>query len=120
VHHIISSINSICHVWGSRPFRTGDESRNNLVLGVLGIGEGLHNNHHAFPTSARHGLQWWQIDISYYLIKAMSNVALARKIRLAATAALLAKRAPIPPEASQLLRQLLFVAYGDLKMYLRF
>jgi stearoyl-CoA desaturase (delta-9 desaturase) len=94
VHHVTWSINSVCHVWGGRPFRTGDESRNNLLFGVLGLGEGWHNNHHAFPTSARHGLRWWQIDASYYLIKAMSWVGLARKIRVPAPAAEAAKRTP--------------------------
>src|SRR5204863_539751 len=58
VHHITWSINSVCHVWGTRPFDTHDQSRNNLIFGVLGFGEGWHNNHHAFPTSARHGLYW--------------------------------------------------------------
>jgi stearoyl-CoA desaturase (delta-9 desaturase) len=92
VHHSTWSINSVCHVWGTRPFRTGDESRNNLILGVLGMGEGWHNNHHAFPTSARHGLRWWQIDSSYYLIKIMSWFGLARKIRLPDAAAFAAKQ----------------------------
>ena len=68
VHHVTWSINSICHLWGSQPFRTGDHSRNNFVFGALGFGEGWHNNHHAFPTSARFGLRWWQIDLGYWFI----------------------------------------------------
>ena len=82
VHHITWSVNSICHVMGSRPFRSHDESRNNAIMGVLALGEGWHNNHHAFPASARHGLKWWQFDATYCAIKAMSWVGLASNIRV--------------------------------------
>jgi stearoyl-CoA desaturase (delta-9 desaturase) len=92
VHHVTWSINSICHIWGSRPFETGDQSRNNAIFGVLGFGEGWHNNHHAFPTSARHGLTWWQVDLSYWIIRAMAVVGLASKVRVPARHALTAKR----------------------------
>jgi stearoyl-CoA desaturase (delta-9 desaturase) len=92
VHHITWSINSVCHLWGSQDYRSHDESRNNVVFGVLAMGEGWHNNHHAFPTSARHGLAWWQIDVSYYVIRAMEVVGLAWKVRVPAPAALEAKR----------------------------
>ncbi len=51
-------------------------------MGVLAMGEGWHNNHHAFPTSARHGLRWWQLDIGYYLIRLLSWLGLAWKVRL--------------------------------------
>ena len=93
VHHVTWSINSVCHIWGSRPFKSHDESRNNIVFGVLGLGEGWHNNHHAFPTSARHGLRWWQLDISYLTILAMSRVGLASKIRVPSPARVAAKQA---------------------------
>jgi stearoyl-CoA desaturase (delta-9 desaturase) len=82
VHHVTWSINSACHIWGTRPFVSGDESRNNLVFGVLAFGEGWHNNHHAFPTSARHGLRWWEVDFSYWMIKAMTWCGLAWQVRL--------------------------------------
>ena len=59
---------------------------------VLALGEGWHNNHHAFPTSARHGLHWWQIDFSYMIIWAMSKVGLARDIRVPSRERILAKR----------------------------
>ena len=75
VHHVTWSINSVCHVWGYQSFHVGDESRNNAVMGVLGLGEGWHNNHHAFPTSARHGLRWWELDISYLIIRALRRWA---------------------------------------------
>jgi stearoyl-CoA desaturase (Delta-9 desaturase) len=81
LHHVTWSVNSVCHLWGTRPYRTGDESRNNPIVGVLALGEGWHNNHHAFPTSAAHGLRWWQIDVSYLIIRAMGAVGLATEIR---------------------------------------
>ncbi len=83
VHHVTWSINSVCHLWGWRPFRSHDMSRNNLIFGIVGLGEGWHNNHHAFPTSARHGLRWWELDASYALITAMRWTGLAWKVRVA-------------------------------------
>ncbi len=82
VHHVTWSVNSVCHLWGRQPYPEKDHSRNNFVFGVLALGEGWHNNHHAFPTSARHGLRWWQIDISYYVIRLMALFGLAWKIRV--------------------------------------
>jgi len=84
-HHVTWSINSVCHLWGSRPYDRGDQSRNNLLFGVLGLGEGWHNNHHAFPSSARHGLKWWQLDMSYLVIRALELIGLARCVRLPAS-----------------------------------
>lgn len=81
VHHVTWSINSICHMWGQRPFPSDDESRNNLVCGLLALGEGWHNNHHAFPTSAAHGLRWWEIDVSYWVIRSMALVGLAWNLK---------------------------------------
>jgi stearoyl-CoA desaturase (delta-9 desaturase) len=82
VHHVTWSVNSVCHIWGSRPFRSHDHSRNNFIFGVLALGEGWHNNHHAFPTSARHGLRWWQIDASWWMIKAASWVGLVWDVKV--------------------------------------
>jgi stearoyl-CoA desaturase (delta-9 desaturase) len=84
VHHVTWSINSVCHLWGWRPFQTDDHSRNSYFFGVLGLGEGWHNNHHAFPTSARYGLRWWQIDVGYWVIRALSLVGLAWNVKLPA------------------------------------
>ncbi len=75
-HHITWSVNSICHTFGSRDFQTRDASRNNFIVGLLAFGEGWHNNHHAFPRSAFHGLRWWQIDISAYLIRGLERLGL--------------------------------------------
>jgi stearoyl-CoA desaturase (delta-9 desaturase) len=86
------SINSICHMWGSRPFTSHDESRNNPIFGILGLGEGWHNNHHAFPTSARHGLSWWQFDSSWIVIRTMQMFGLAWNVRVPARQLLDMKR----------------------------
>lgn len=83
VHHVTWSVNSACHLWGRRPYRSGDESRNNTVFGILALGEGWHNSHHAFPSSARHGLQWWQIDLSYVVIRTLALLGLAWNVKLA-------------------------------------
>ncbi len=87
VHHVTWSVNSACHLWGSQPFVSDDESRNNALFGILALGEGWHNTHHAFPTSARHGLRWWQIDLSYWVIYAMASLALAWNVKLPTPAA---------------------------------
>ena len=81
-HHITWSVNSVCHIFGRRDYESNDESTNNLLCGVLGLGEGWHNNHHAFPTSARHGLRWWQFDQSWYIIRAMEMVGLAWNVKV--------------------------------------
>jgi hypothetical protein len=77
VHHATFSINSLCHFFGRRPFATGDESRNLAWLAPLSLGEAWHNIHHAFPTSARHGLGRWQLDPSAWLITALERCRLA-------------------------------------------
>jgi stearoyl-CoA desaturase (Delta-9 desaturase) len=82
VHHVTWSVNSVCHLWGGRPYPNGDQSRNNFLFGVLALGEGWHNNHHAFPASAKHGLRWWQVDVSYWCIRALAWLGLARKLKL--------------------------------------
>jgi stearoyl-CoA desaturase (delta-9 desaturase) len=87
VHHVTWSINSACHLWGRRTYRSGDQSRDNVVFGVLAMGEGWHNTHHAFPTSARHGLRWWQFDVSYWVIRALALLGLAWHVRLPSRAA---------------------------------
>ncbi len=66
--HGTFSINSLVHVWGTRPFPTGDNSRNNVIGALLTLGDGWHNNHHYCPVAARHGFRWWQLDPSYYIL----------------------------------------------------
>jgi len=82
VHHVTWSVNSACHLWGFQPYESHDLSRNNLIFGVLAMGEGWHNTHHAFPSSARHGLRWWQIDVSYWVIRTLKWTGLAWNLKL--------------------------------------
>jgi len=79
--HVTLTINSLAHVWGKRRYATRDDSRNNWFLALLTLGEGWHNNHHHFPGSARQGFYWWEIDISYYLLKMMSWVGLIHGLK---------------------------------------
>jgi stearoyl-CoA desaturase (Delta-9 desaturase) len=76
VHHVTYSINSLCHFFGRRRFTTDDHSRNLLWLAIPSFGESWHNNHHAFPTSAFHGLRRWEIDPSALVIRALEAVGL--------------------------------------------
>jgi stearoyl-CoA desaturase (Delta-9 desaturase) len=76
LHHVTYSINSLCHFFGRKRFDTGDESRNLLWLAPLSFGESWHNNHHAFPTSARHGLKPWELDISAGVIRVLEKLGL--------------------------------------------
>jgi stearoyl-CoA desaturase (Delta-9 desaturase) len=76
LHHSTFSINSLCHFFGRRRFGTSDQSRNLAWLAIPTFGEAWHNNHHAFPTSARHGLRWWQVDPSAWLIFGLERLGL--------------------------------------------
>jgi stearoyl-CoA desaturase (delta-9 desaturase) len=100
VHHITWSVNSVCHLWGTRPFRTSDHSRNNAIVGFFALGEGWHNNHHAFPTSARHGLRWYQFDPSYLFIRGLWLLGLARDIRVPTRDRLRLKRSGSKPDVA--------------------
>jgi stearoyl-CoA desaturase (delta-9 desaturase) len=77
LHHVTFSINSICHFWGRRRFKVSDESRNNIWLAFFSFGESWHHNHHAFPTSAYHGLKRWEFDIAGLFISGLEKVGLA-------------------------------------------
>ena len=81
--HATWFVNSATHLYGKRRFDTRDESRNNWWVAILTGGEGWHNNHHAHPVSARHGLAWYEFDINYYCIWMLSKVGLAKKIQIA-------------------------------------
>jgi stearoyl-CoA desaturase (delta-9 desaturase) len=77
LHHVTFSINSLCHYFGRRPFATGDQSRNLAWLAPIAFGEAWHNNHHAFPTSARHGLSRWQVDPGGWFIACLERCHVA-------------------------------------------
>jgi stearoyl-CoA desaturase (delta-9 desaturase) len=91
LHHATFSINSLCHFFGRRSFATGDESRNLAWLALPTFGEAWHNNHHAFPTSAHHGLRWWQLDPSAWLIDGLARVGLVWDVVRVAPERMLAK-----------------------------
>ncbi|MGH2826643.1 MAG: acyl-CoA desaturase [Actinomycetota bacterium] len=83
LHHVTWSVNSICHFYGNRPFETTDFSTNNWVLAIVSFGESWHNNHHAFPTSAVHGIGKGQVDLSAGLIKLLQKLSLVRSVKVA-------------------------------------
>jgi fatty-acid desaturase len=81
--HATWLVNSATHKWGQRRFKTRDDSTNNWLVAMITWGEGWHNNHHAHPVSARHGLAWYEIDLNYYGIKTLELLGLATDIRVA-------------------------------------
>jgi len=80
VWHITWSVNSVTHRWGYRNYETGEDSRNNVLIGLLSNGEGWHNNHHADPRAARHGYKWWEFDVTYLSVRLLGALGLAREI----------------------------------------
>jgi stearoyl-CoA desaturase (Delta-9 desaturase) len=79
--HATFTINSLSHVFGRRRFATSDDSRNNALLALLTLGEGWHNNHHRFPAAARQGFYWWELDITFYVLKLLSYLGLVWELR---------------------------------------
>ncbi len=82
VWHATFSINSLAHLIGHQPFKVDDDSRNHWLLALLTLGEGWHNNHHFYPTSARQGFFWWELDIVYMVLVGMSKVGLVWDLRV--------------------------------------
>jgi fatty-acid desaturase len=70
----------VTHRWGYRNYETGEDSRNNVLIGLLANGEGWHNNHHADPRAARHGQKWWEFDLTYVILRVLGALGLAREI----------------------------------------
>src|SRR6478609_3479687 len=81
LYHATYSVNSLAHLFGSRRFATPDDSRNNLLVAVLTLGEGWHNNHHHYPSAARQGFFWWEIDPTYYLLVALQRLGIVWDLR---------------------------------------
>jgi stearoyl-CoA desaturase (delta-9 desaturase) len=79
--HGTFAINSLAHVWGTRRFDTPDHSRNNFILALVTLGEGWHNNHHQYMYACRQGLRWWEIDITYYLLRGLQAAGIVHEIR---------------------------------------
>jgi stearoyl-CoA desaturase (delta-9 desaturase) len=90
--HATWLVNSATHLWGSRRFETRDDSRNSWWVALLTFGEGWHNNHHAHPTSARHGLAWYEFDFSWIQISILKFLGIAKSIRVATIASAAADR----------------------------
>jgi len=80
VWHITWAVNSVTHMWGYRSYETGEDSRNNIVVGLISNGEGWHNNHHADPRSARHGHRWWELDNTWLTIRMLARLGLATDV----------------------------------------
>lgn len=93
IFQITFAVNSVGHRWGRQRFDTGEGSRNNWALGILAMGDGWHNNHHRAPTSARHGMAWYEFDMSYQVIRLLRRVGLVWDVRQP-PAAVLAAAAP--------------------------
>ncbi|HWB12976.1 MAG TPA: acyl-CoA desaturase [Pirellulales bacterium] len=85
LYHATYSVNSLAHLWGSRRYETRDQSRNNLFVALVTLGEGWHNNHHFYPSSARQGFFWWEIDPTFYVLVALARLGLVWDLR------------PVPP-----------------------
>lgn len=79
--HTTWFVNSLSHIYGSRPHKTDDDSTNNWFVALLTFGEGWHNNHHAFPTSARHGLEWYQFDMNWIAVRILERLGWAEEIK---------------------------------------
>jgi len=79
--HATWFVNSLSHIYGQRPYQTSDDSTNNWFVALLSFGEGWHNNHHAFPTSARHGLEWFQLDMNWIVIRILEKLGWATQIK---------------------------------------
>jgi sn-1 stearoyl-lipid 9-desaturase len=94
--HFTWLVNSATHMWGSRRFKTRDLSTNNWWVALLSFGEGWHNNHHAHPTSSRHGLTWYEIDFNWYGIRTLQFLGLARQVQVSKLSELAGKNAAAP------------------------
>jgi stearoyl-CoA desaturase (delta-9 desaturase) len=81
LYHATYCVNSLAHLFGSRVWPTADDSRNNLLVAILTLGEGWHNNHHYYPTSARQGFFWWEIDLTYYLLFCLEQLGIVWDLR---------------------------------------
>jgi stearoyl-CoA desaturase (delta-9 desaturase) len=96
VFHATLLINSLAHLWGSRRYPTPDQSRNNAVLALITLGEGWHNNHHHCMSAARQGFFWWEVDVTYYVIRALARLGLVWGVREPTASALADSRSRVP------------------------
>jgi stearoyl-CoA desaturase (delta-9 desaturase) len=102
--HATWLVNSATHLWGTRRFKVDDDSTNLWWVALLSFGEGWHNNHHAHPRAARHGLAWYEIDMNWWGIRTLQLLGLAKDIKLISPAAIAAARESAQPEPAALRR----------------
>lgn len=100
--HFTWLVNSATHMWGSRRFETRDDSRNSWWVALLTFGEGWHNNHHAHPVSARHGLAWWEIDVSWMALRVLRGMGLVWDLKVAKVAGIGVERLESPDKYTTL------------------
>ena len=81
LYHATFLVNSVAHQWGKKRYETKDTSRNNFIIAILTFGEGWHNNHHHYPGSARQGFYWWEIDLTYYVLKFLAMMGIIWDVR---------------------------------------
>lgn len=81
LYHGVFAVNSVCHIFGRRRYQTTDDSRNNWLVALFTLGEGWHNNHHYYQSSANQGFFWWEVDVSYYVIRSLSLLGLVWDVR---------------------------------------
>jgi len=94
--HGTFTINSLSHMWGKRRYTTTDDSKNNPVLAIVTMGEGWHNNHHYYPRSVRQGFRWWQIDMTYYVLRALALVGIVWDLHVPSQKVIDGDLAPAP------------------------
>jgi stearoyl-CoA desaturase (delta-9 desaturase) len=99
LYHGTFTVNSLAHIFGSRRFATGDNSRNNLFVALITLGEGWHNNHHHYPSSERQGFYWWEIDVSHYTLRALSRLGIVWDLRTPPSNLTSTRREPTPDES---------------------
>ncbi|ABS26288.1 acyl-CoA desaturase [Anaeromyxobacter sp. Fw109-5] len=103
--HGTFAINSLAHVFGRRRYETGEGSRNGLPLALLTLGEGWHNNHHFYPSSANQGFFWWEVDVTYYVLRGLSVLRVVRDLRTPPDRVRYAHRAAAEPAARSVVLQ---------------
>jgi len=94
--HGTFTINSLSHMWGKRRYTTTDDSKNNPVLAIVTMGEGWHNNHHYYPRSVRQGFRWWQIDMTYYVLRSLALVGIVWDLHVPSQKVIDGDVAPVP------------------------
>lgn len=101
LYHGTFTVNSLAHIFGKRRFETEDNSRNNLFVALITLGEGWHNNHHYYPSSERQGFYWWEVDFSHYTLRALSWLGIVWDLRTPPPNLVPVRKSPAPTNRSQ-------------------